>query len=68
MNEEICCINNKGKMDKNVWENNDSNFFSRLIQCKYKKLGQTFFHTYLLTCLNKDTSVLLKFINKKLLS
>ena len=27
-----------------------------------KELGQFFFHTYSLTCLNKDTSVLLKFI------
>ena len=29
----------------------------------YKKLGQFFFHTYLLTYLKKDTSVLLKIIN-----
>ena len=26
----------------------------------YKKLGQFFSHTYLLTCLNKDTAVLKK--------
>ena len=24
MNEEICCITNKGKMTKNDWENDDS--------------------------------------------
>ena len=31
-----------------------------------KKLGPFFFHTYSLTCLNKDTSVLLsyKYLNK----
>ena len=32
---------------------------SSFIVC-IKKLGQFFFHTYSLTCLNKDTSVLLK--------
>ena len=26
----------------------------------YKKIGQLFFHTYLITCLNKDISVLIK--------
>ena len=29
MNEEICCINNKGKMTMNEWEN-DSNFLPAL--------------------------------------
>ena len=28
-----------------------------------KKIGKVFFHTHSLTCLNKDTSVLLKVIN-----
>ena len=28
-----------------------------------KKIGQFFFHAYLLTCLNTDTSVLLTSIN-----
>ena len=26
MREEICCINNKGKMAKNEWENDGSDF------------------------------------------
>ena len=29
----------------------------------YKKLGQLFFHTYLLTCLMKDASAWLKVMN-----
>ena len=44
MNEEIHCINNKGKTAKNEWENNDSDFLVALY-CAYKKLGQFFFHT-----------------------
>ena len=57
MNEELRCITNKGKATKNEWKNDDwhssSSFYIKLI-------GQLFFHTYSLTCLNKDTSVLLK--------
>ena len=34
--------------------------FFELYTMYIKKLGQFFFHAYLLTCLNKDTSVLLK--------
>ena len=61
MNEEICCIINKGKTAKNKWENDYSDFLWALyIACK--KLGQFLLHTCLLTCLNKDTSVLLKVI------
>ena len=26
MNEEICCITSEGKMAKNEWENDDSDF------------------------------------------
>ena len=64
MNEEINCITNEGEMAKNEWGNDDTNFLQALdIVCK--KLGQFFFRTitYLLTCLKKDTSVLLKVIN-----
>ena len=45
------------KQTKNECENNDSNFL-RILQIVYKKLGQFFFHTYSLTSLKKDTSVL----------
>ena len=38
----------------------DSDFLRPLYRGIYKKLGQFFFHTYLLTCVDKDTSVLLK--------
>ena len=57
MNEEICCITKKGKMAKNEWENDDSNFFPAL-HSAYKKIRTVLFHTYSLTCLNKDASVL----------
>ena len=62
MNEEICCITKKGKIPKNEWENDGSDFFE-LYTVHILKLGQFFFPTYLLSCLNKDTSVLLKVIN-----
>ena len=53
---------NKGKTAKNEWENDDSDIlWAYCSVCK--NLGQLFFHTYLLTCLNKDTSLLLKVIN-----
>ena len=32
MNEEICCITNKGKIVKNEWENVDSDFL-RALKC-----------------------------------
>ena len=35
-------------------------FFEFLCSVYKKKSGQLLFHTYLLTCLNKDISVLLK--------
>ena len=62
MNEEICCFINKGKTAKNGWENDDSDILWASYSV-YKKIGQFFFYTYLLTCLNKDISVLLKVIN-----
>ena len=40
MNEEICCITNKGKIYKNEWKNDDSG-----------KIRTILFHIYLLTCL-----------------
>ena len=56
------CITNEGKTAKNEWENDGSDFLQAL-HSVCKKLGQFFFHTYLLTCLKKDTSVLLKVVN-----
>ena len=38
-------------------------WYSSALYSTYKKLGQFLFYTYLLTCLNKDTLVLLKVIN-----
>ena len=61
MNEEICSINNKGKTAKNEWEN-DSNFLPATY-IVLKKKGNSFSIIYLLTCLNKDVSVLLQVIN-----
>ena len=55
MNEEIT---NKGKM-----ANDGSDTFFQLYAVSLKKLGEFFSHTYSLTCLNKDTSFLLKVIN-----
>ena len=37
--------------------------FLELSTVHVNRIGQFFFHTYLLTCLNKDTSVLLKVKN-----
>ena len=37
--------------------------FFELFTVYINKLGQFFFHAYSVTCLNKDTSVLLKVIN-----
>ena len=62
MNKEIRCITNERKAAKNEWENDDSDFLVVLYSV-YKKLGQFFRRTYSLTCLNKDTSVLLQVIN-----
>ena len=67
MNKEIHCITNKGKVAKNEWENDDTYFLQALCSV-YKKLGQLFFRTYLLTYLRKDTSVLLKVIKTIILS
>ena len=56
---------------KNAWnewmneyerENDDSDVLGALYST-YQKLGQFFFHTYSLTCVKKDSSVLLKVIN-----
>ena len=45
------------KQAKNECKNNDSNSL-RILQIVYEKLGQFFSHTYLLTCLKKDTPLL----------
>ena len=62
MNEEICCITNKGKAAKNEGENDDSDFLLALYSV-YKNSDNSFSILYSLTCLNKDTSVLLQVIN-----
>ena len=49
----------EGKAAKNELENDDYGFLQPLYSV-YKKSGQFVFQTYLLTCLKKDTSVLLK--------
>ena len=50
----------KEKKAKNEWKNSD---LLRALHSIYKRLRQLFFHMYSLTCLKKDTSVLLKVIN-----
>ena len=50
----------KGKMAVSEWENDGSNILWALYSV-HKKIGQFFFCTYLLTCLNKNTSVLLSY-------
>ena len=60
MNEEIHCITKKVKVTQNEWENGD---ILRALYSVYKETRQFLDHTYSLTCLNKDTSVLLKVIN-----
>ena len=45
-NEEIHCITNEGKMMRNEWENDDSNFL-RALHSVYKKIRTIFFHTLL---------------------
>ena len=49
-------------MAMNEWENDDSEKLQALYS-GFKKLGQLFFHTYLLTYLNKDAPNLLKGIS-----
>ena len=61
MNEEIHCITNERKSAKNEGENDDSDFLWALYSA-YKNRA-IFFHTYFLTCIKKDTSVLLQVIN-----
>ena len=60
MNKELHCITNKEKAAKNEWKNDDSDILRASYSFYIKKIRQLFFHTYSLTCLNKDTSVLLK--------
>ena len=62
MYEEIHCNSNDRKTAKNKWENDDSDFLVALYSV-YKKLRQFFSILYCLTCLNKDTSGLLKVMN-----
>ena len=60
MDEEIHYIVNDGKTAKNKWENDDS-YFLQALYSVHQKLRQ--FFPYLLICLKKDTSVLLKVTN-----
>ena len=53
MNEKNCCITNSGKTTKNEWEN-------QALYTVYKTISTNLFHTYLLTCLSKAKSFLLK--------
>ena len=46
MNEEICFITNVGKMARNEWENDDSDFLQALYSVS-KKIKTIFFHTLL---------------------
>ena len=61
--KKFAALLTKGKNPAtNEWENDNLEIL-RALYSVHKKLGQFFFHIYLLTCLNKDTSVLLKVIN-----
>ena len=64
MNKEIYCITSERKTANNKFKNDNSDFLGDLYSI-LKKLGHLFFHTYLLTCLKEDPSVMLKSINIK---
>ena len=64
MNEEIRCIINEGKMTRNEWENDDSNFL-RAFCSAYKKITTIFFHTLLAVhCSAASYKYFKKLINK----
>ena len=46
MNEEISCISNEGKMARNEWENDDSDFLQALYSV-YEKIRTFVSHTLL---------------------
>ena len=52
MNEEICCITKKGKILKNEWENDGSDFL-RAVYSSYNKI-RTILFPYLLVKLFKQ--------------
>ena len=60
MKKFVTLIAKKKQLRMNRKEMTD--FFQALYGV-YKKLGQLFFHTYLLTCLMKDASAWLKVMN-----
>ena len=62
MNEKFLVIPTKEKHLRMNGKMMTLTFFE-LYTMHIKKLGEFFFYTYSLTCLNKDTSVLLKVIN-----
>ena len=63
MKKFIAILTKKNEWNPKIeWEIDDPDFLGALYSI-YKKLGHFFFHTYSLTCLKKDSSVLLKVIN-----
>ena len=62
MNEKIRCITNKGKVPKNECEMMTLIFFE-YYRVYIKGQDNSFFYTYSLTYVRKDTSFLLKVIN-----
>ena len=52
MNEKINCITDEGKTTENERKNDNSDILQALYNV-YKKSGQFFFHTYLITGLKK---------------
>ena len=60
MKKFVVLLTNENQL-KNDWENDDSDFIRDLYSVYNMYIY--FFHTCLLTCLKKDTSVLLKVTN-----
>ena len=55
----------KEKTSMNEWENDNSDILRTVYSVYEKKLGQFFFYSYLVACLNKHISVLLKVISEQ---
>ena len=62
MNEEICCITNKGKTAKNKSENDDYDFLCALYIIY--KIWTILFPYYSLTCLKKGKNYVTQFCYK----
>ena len=63
MDEEIRCITKKKRKNGYEWMEKWWLWHSSSFIQSIQKLGQSFSHTYSLTCLDKDTPVLLKVKN-----